>query len=227
MSKVNFRTSKIVVPIDKIMPNRWNPNVMEKSMFEKQKQSINELGFLGSILVRTVNHTTCDYEILDGEHRWKALKEAGATECPVESIGDIPDKEAQLLTILINNLHGKDDIFKRAKILEALDAGQLSLLPMTEQEIEHEKQFVQFDFGKYESVEEIPVRKNFLFLAMALNEDEAQVWIKCKEEMMKRGMISSKNKKQADIQALMIMMRQWIGITQGSNPEQAEFTIEL
>jgi len=131
---VNFRTEKRMVPIDNILPNPWNPNVMEKFMFEKAKQSVRELGFLGSILVR--QHTVDGYyQILDGEHRWKVLKEEGESQCPVEVIiGEMSEEEAKLLTNLINNLRGKDDIFKRAKILEALNEGQLQLLPMTSEE---------------------------------------------------------------------------------------------
>ena len=146
---VQFNTEKIMVPIDKIMPNRWNPNYQDKRVFEKQKKSIRELGMLGSILVRKIdNHTFCDYEIMDGEHRWKALKEEGSVECPVEVIkGEVSDGDAQLLTILLNNLRGKDDIFKRAKILQVLNENQLQLLPFTEREIEHEKRFVKLDFS--------------------------------------------------------------------------------
>lgn len=224
MSKVNFRTNKLIVSIDKIRPNRWNPNVMDKFMFNKQKKSIDELGFLGSILVRE-HEVPSYYEILDGEHRWKALKEAGATEVPVESIGKIDDKEAQLLTVLINNLHGKDDVFKRAKILEALDAGQLSLLPMTEEEIEHEKQFVEFDFSIYETEEGVPERKNSQVIVLALNEDEARIWNKAKEEMMKRGMISEKNKKKQDIQLVMRLLCSFLGLA--IEMEDKKVTIEV
>src|SRR3990167_4523362 len=147
----DFKTEKLTVDIDKIMPNPWNPNIQEKAIFEKQKKSIDELGFIGSIIVRRINHTTCDYQILDGEHRFKAAKEHGYTQIQVECfIGDLFDNDAQLLTILLNNLHGKDDVFKRAKILEVLNEGQLQLLPFTQEEIEHEKKFVNFDFSQYE-----------------------------------------------------------------------------
>jgi len=215
----DFRTEKLTVPIDKVMPNRWNPNYQEKVVFEKQKKSVEELGFLGSILVRKINHTTCDYEILDGEHRWKAAKEHGYTEIQIECIkGEVLDKEAQLLTILLNNLRGKDDVFKRAKILEALDQNQLSLLPFTEEEIEHEKRFVQFDFSQYEKEgEEMPEREFALVIVLPFNVDEAMVWNKAKEELVNRGMISEKNKKKQDIQMVMRLLKNFLNIVENSN----------
>ena len=42
----DFKTEKLTVDIDKIMPNPWNPNIQEKAIFEKQKKSIDELGFI-------------------------------------------------------------------------------------------------------------------------------------------------------------------------------------
>lgn len=197
-------------------------------MFAKQKKSIEEMGFLGSILVREHEVSTY-YEILDGEHRWKALKEAQATECPVENIGKISDKDAQLLTVLINNLHGKDDVFKRAKILEALEEGQLSLLPMTEEEIEHEKQFVKFDFAQYEEVEgqELPERTHAMMLVFSLNEDEAMIWNKIKEELLKRNMLDRGSKKKQELQMLMKMMQHYLPVFTGGRLGQTEFEIQV
>jgi DNA segregation ATPase FtsK/SpoIIIE-like protein len=209
---VKFPTTKLIVDIDKVRPNRWNPNVMDKAMFNKQKKSIDELGFLGAILVRE-HEISGMYEILDGEHRWKALKEANEAQIPVENIGKISDKDAQLLTILINNLHGKDDIFKRAKILEALEDVQLSLLPMTEQEIEHEKQFVKFDFGQYDKDDDdMPKRTNTTLVVLDFNEEETLVWNRVREGMIKKGILKDRNKKKQDIQMVMKMLEHYIGM---------------
>lgn len=41
-----------VVPINAIRPNPWNPNVMSEFMFEKERASIREFGFIDPILVR-------------------------------------------------------------------------------------------------------------------------------------------------------------------------------
>lgn len=171
----NFRTTKKVVDIDLIIPNVWNPNVQSQSMFEKGKQSMEQLGMLGSILVREVGGC---YEILDGEHRWKYGKELGYKEMTVETMGEISDSEAKLLTVLMNNIKGSDDIEKRAKIFEQLEQGQLSLLPFTEQEIENEKKLFNFDFSQYDKVEDIEIKKDTIIQIIAPN-DVKELWLKC------------------------------------------------
>lgn len=208
----NFKTTKVEVEIDYIRPNKWNPNVQDKKMFEKEKKSILELGFLGSILCRE-HEVTGYYEILDGEHRWKAAKELGYTKMMVENIGKIPDEEAKLLTILINNLKGKDDVFKRAKILEALNEGQLSLLPFTAEEIEHEKQFVKFNFADFDNGDEPDEEKQFgKVIVLPMTTEEGLVWEFAKQQMMKRDMIKSKNKKRQDIEMVMKLIRGFLSL---------------
>jgi len=206
----NFRTTKKTVPIHHVEPNPWNPNQQSKEIFEKEKASIKELGLLGSILVR---ERTGGYEILDGEHRWKACKELGYTEITVESIGEIEEKDAKLLTILLNNLHGKDDLEKRAKIFETLDAGQLQLLPFTEEEIENEKALFKFDFSQYDI--EVPVdRKPNRLVNIELDEAEYQVWQECKR--------LAKENDQTEVQMLIQMMEHYVGVNMGSSVGQRE-----
>lgn len=171
----NFRTTKIIVPINRIMPNRWNPNFQTKEMFEKGVNSVKELGMLGSILVRETGldaNGEMWYEILDGEHRWKYQIELQYTECPVENIGTLSDQEAQFLTIHLNNLHGKDDIEKRAKIFEALNEGQLAMLPFSSEDIENEKALFKFDFSKYDKKEELENRVVLRNFMIPLTEEE-------------------------------------------------------
>jgi len=231
----DFKTEKLIVPINKVTPNKWNPNFQDKFMFNKQKQSVSELGFLGSILVRRVpkfydlNRPEIEFEIMDGEHRWKAAKEHEYTEIPIEVIiGEVSDSQAQLLTILLNNLRGKDDVFKRAKILEALDEGQLGLLPMTEEEISNERKLVKFDFGKYDEGKDIPEREHHLVIVLPFNKDEAAMWIKAKETLMKIGHINEKNKKQQDIQLVVFLLKEFFQVHIGSSGEdQKEFIVHV
>lgn len=210
----NFTTTKIEVPIDNILPNKFNPNFMDKQTFEKEKNSIKELGMLGSILVR--RHIVPEYyEILDGEHRWKAAKELGYTKMQVECvIKDVSDQEVKLLTILLNNLRGKDDIFKRAAILKELSEGQTQLLPWSNEEIENERKLVSFNFDQYNADSELPERTPGMLVVLPLNAEESEVWQAAKEELVSRKLISVDNaKKQQDIQCVMYMIKMTLGIT--------------
>jgi len=171
----NFTTQKIEVEIKLVEPNPWNPNLQTDFIFRKEIESIKKFGLLGSILVREVAGI---YQILDGEHRWKACKELGYTKIQVETLGEIPDQEAKTLTVLLNNLRGKDDIEKRAEILKQLSDGQLSLLPFTEEEINNEKALFEFDFSQYDKQEKIEKRKIDNTLCFGLTEKERELWNK-------------------------------------------------
>ena len=169
-----------------VTPNPWNPNTQSKEMFEKGVNSVKELGLLGAITVRETGldmNGVMWYQILDGEHRWKYCNELGYTEIDVENIGIITDQQAQFLTVHLNNLKGKDDLEKRAKIFEALDAGQLSMLPFTGEQIENEKALFKFDFGKFKNDEVLADRKPNRNFIIPLTEDEYKVVTKLMEEI--------------------------------------------
>lgn len=200
-----FNTEKKIVPIDHIVPNRWNPNVQSGDMFKKGVASVEALGMLGSILVRK---TAGVYEILDGEHRWRYMKELGYTECPVEDMGEIEDSQAQLLTVLLNNLRGKDDVEKRAKIYEALDEGQLQLLPFSQEEIANEKALFKFDFSKYKDKAEPPPAVRQRSFLIACSEDEYKV-------IQKALYIAKEEYKQEPLQWIMEQVDNYLAIHLG------------
>jgi hypothetical protein len=58
---------------DRIVPNPWNPNAMDDRQFDAELESIMHHGFIDPITVR--ENSSEFYEIVDGEHRLKALKE--------------------------------------------------------------------------------------------------------------------------------------------------------
>lgn len=221
----NFTTEKKIVSIDDVLPNPWNPNFMDKAMFDKAKTSVTELGMLGSILVREYIGR---YQIMDGEHRWKVAKELGWTEIPVEVIkGDVTDEMAKFLTIHINNLHGKDDVFKRAEILQQLNEGQLQLLPFTDEQIANEKKFVQFDFAQFDVESEAKERKFGMVVVLPMTSEEGQVWLQAKEILVERGKIDKDNsKKRQDIQLVMYLLENMLNIHLGGSPDERIRVIE-
>lgn len=146
-----FNTQQFEVDINHIFPNPWNPNRQNDETFDKEKQSITAFGMIDPILVREKEDGT--YEIIDGEHRWRACLELGFTKMKVESIGKIDDSSAKLLTINLNNLRGKDDIFKRAALLKEINLNQLSLLFCGEEGAKEEMKLLDFDFSQFEKTQ--------------------------------------------------------------------------
>lgn len=108
----------IVVPIDQIHPNPWNPNVQSDAIYAKELKSIKKFGFVDPITVREINMH--DYQIIDGEHRWRAAKELGYTELPCWSLGLLDDADARELTVVLNETRGQPNEDRLRDLLQDL-----------------------------------------------------------------------------------------------------------
>ncbi len=74
-------TSIILLPISHLQPNPFQPrDRMDKQELSELVQSIKSYGILEPLVVA---HTPAGYQIIAGERRWRAAKEAGLTEVPV------------------------------------------------------------------------------------------------------------------------------------------------
>jgi len=67
----------VYVDINKVHPNNYNPNVMDEEKFNALMDFCRTNGAdkLDPVWLR--NDGVGKYEIIDGEHRWKAAKEVG------------------------------------------------------------------------------------------------------------------------------------------------------
>lgn len=139
------------VALDKVVPNPWNPNRQNERQFEAEVESIADNGFIAPILVRKLGMR---YEIIDGEHRWKALRKIA--EDGIEGKGNIPslvesltipaivltvdETQAKKLTIIMNETRGRADIGELTKLLqdlaENLGDDLLTGLPYTQSQLE-------------------------------------------------------------------------------------------
>ena len=170
-------TEKRIVKINDISPNPYNPNEMSEYVFGKMKDTIQSKGLFGAIYVREFAGI---YQILDGEHRWKACKELGWKEIPVEvAIGEMEESDVKFWTIYFNNTHGKDDIQKRAKLYEEINEGQAQLLPFSEEEIKNEKELFKFDFSKYDQKQDISRDKKASVISLVVPDDIKELWDRC------------------------------------------------
>lgn len=148
-----FPTVTLEIDINKIFPNKWNPNLQTDFMFKKEMESIKTFGFVQPILVRQIIKGINEYEIVDGEHRWKACKELGFTKIKAENFGELTEAQAKTLTIIMNRLRGNDDILKRAQLEKELKESQPSLLeslPFQANEIDEELKLLDFDFSIFD-----------------------------------------------------------------------------
>ena len=107
MSDDHFPAVPKKIPVELVKPNPWNPQMMTPEIFEKAKRSIRDHGFIMPITVRSKEDGT--FEIIDGEHRFKALVELGYAKVFAMDLGSIPDHQAQALTLKLNDIRGESD----------------------------------------------------------------------------------------------------------------------
>ncbi len=93
------------IRIDHIVPNRYQPRqAFSQNELDELASSIKESGVLQPIVVRRKGDGV--YELIAGERRWRASKEAGLETIPV-IIKNCSDQESLLLA-LIENLQRED-----------------------------------------------------------------------------------------------------------------------
>jgi ParB family chromosome partitioning protein len=80
-------------------------------MFEKEMNSIREFGFIDPITVRPLSAEL--YEIIDGDHSWKAARRLGMTAVPCTIVNGLSDQQAKKLTPILNGLRGEPDALSR------------------------------------------------------------------------------------------------------------------
>lgn len=116
----------VQVKVDEIRPNDWNPNVVPDHVQAALEKNIERAGFNQPVLLR---ETDDGYEIVDGEHRWRAARARGDKTVPA-IVRDFSVTEAKLQTIAMNKLRGEMEPADVARLIrEAEEDG----IPLAEQ----------------------------------------------------------------------------------------------
>lgn len=114
----------LVVPVDEIRPNPDQPRrSFDHAALEELAASISQLGVLQPLLVRP---TAEGFELVAGERRLRAAKQAGLGSVPVVVVET--DREGSLERALVENLHREDlnPIEEAAAYRQLLDEGGLT-----------------------------------------------------------------------------------------------------
>jgi len=104
------------VSVGKLVPSDLNPNRMAEEEFQSLVESMKNAGFLEANPILARPNSDGTYEIVDGEHRWRAAKELGLEEVPCD-IREMDDLEADRHHVILNKDRGALDYFKLSKLL--------------------------------------------------------------------------------------------------------------
>ena len=184
-------TSQIIyVDIDKVRPNNYNPNVMDTEKFEALKDFCQTQGAekLDPIWVR--NDGVGNYEIIDGEHRWKAAKEVGWKRLRAFII-DMNVDGAKAFNVRKNRERGKLHPKKMGKILYDEYRNKDMTQNGVGQKFGMSRQLVQDYIGIYENWAEICKKLNIAATAALTFGKARKVLRELKREEKYKGQVET------------------------------------
>jgi len=119
------------VPLQRIEPREEQPRTLfEQVRIEELADSIREHGVLSPLMVRSMGDGY--YQIIAGERRWRAAREAGLTEMPVRVV--TADDKMALELAMVENLQREDlNPIEEARGFRAL----MDEFDMTQEEVAH------------------------------------------------------------------------------------------
>jgi len=141
----------LLVELAAVKPNKWNYNTQTPAVFQKVVESIRRYGFSDPIVVRNLGSDK--YEIINGEHRYRAAIELGMKQVPVFTLGVVDDVKAKQLCITLNELSGSPDEVRLATLMRDIaskaDLIELAdVMPYSGNEIRQMIDSVDFSFSK-------------------------------------------------------------------------------
>ena len=99
-----MKSTKKIISIDKLRPFENHPyKVQDNEEMETLAESIMEHGIVSPVIVRPLENTTDEYEIISGHRRVMASKKAGITEVPALIVS--LDRDAAAIVLVDSNLH--------------------------------------------------------------------------------------------------------------------------
>lgn len=142
----------MTVSTETVSPNRYNYNAQTSEVFTKLVESIRRFGFVQPLIVREVEGEEYRYEIVNGEHRWRAACELRMAEVAIVNLGTISDVKAKQLAVILNELGGSPDEVRLADLLRDInvdiDVGDIAaVMPYTEKELSMFIDSVDFSFA--------------------------------------------------------------------------------
>jgi ParB/RepB/Spo0J family partition protein len=109
----------VSLPLTKLHPHPGNPNRISKPKFAALVRHLERTGQYEPLVVRRHPQHGSRYQILNGHHRLRALKQLGhlRADCVIFTADD---EQARLYLLNLNRLCGRDNLYKKAKLIEEL-----------------------------------------------------------------------------------------------------------
>lgn len=100
----NTMTAPVSIPVSKLHPFRGHPyKVQDNEEMNALIESIQAQGILSPLIVRPLENTADEYEVVSGHRRLRAAVKAGITEVP--AFIHALDRDAAAIAVVDSNLH--------------------------------------------------------------------------------------------------------------------------
>ncbi len=128
------------IELAKLVAHPANPNVMSQGTFRKLVRNIERTGRYEPIVVRPHPERCGFFQIINGYHRCKALRQLGHERADA-IVWDVDDEQTEILLATLNRLCGRDELDKKlallARLRERMDTTALAkLVPQTARQID-------------------------------------------------------------------------------------------
>lgn len=146
----------MIIDIDKLEPNSYNPNSMSELKFNALIKSIKEEKWNRLFPIEVLPEENWKYKIIDWEHRYKAMKEAWIKLAHIE-ISDLEDWYAKLRTLSKNSIHWTHDIIEEAQLIADIksqwivDSEIMSSIWIDEKELIAINKLTDFDISDFDN----------------------------------------------------------------------------
>ncbi|MHC4309747.1 MAG: ParB/RepB/Spo0J family partition protein [Planctomycetota bacterium] len=143
------------IALNKLVAHPDNPNRMSKAKFAKLIRNIERTGRYEPLVVRPCPQKPDCFQIINGHHRWWALRELGYKAAEA-LVWDVHDKDTDILLATLNRLGGSDVLDKKLALLKRLNKSAFNgrtaklakLLPQTSNQIKRLTELAMSDCRK-------------------------------------------------------------------------------
>jgi hypothetical protein len=194
---MDIKTNNLVVPINELTPNDFNPKPVYDSTeelkieFERIKDSIKNHGQVDPIIVREPpEKPEVKYEIVNGFHRWVAMKELGFEKVEIKNLGKISKNEAIKIALSLEETKIPLDVIEVAKLVKNLkEIGEWQGLPYSLDEINTKISLLEFNFDKFGEVV-IPEDIDIVSLVFKVTKEQKEVIVQAIDKIVKKEKVT-------------------------------------
>ena len=158
-----------------------------EEQINKLMNSITADESVGVVAVRELPNNK--FEVIDGNHRFEAIKRLGWKKVPCENFGNITKAKAITIARRRNHKWFDDDIIAYAELLNNEVLGEYTLdelekiMPDTKEEMEKLQEMLDFDFDQFDGDFKYDESDNLKTINIKVPDDTYKIWLEWKDKV--------------------------------------------